>query len=90
MGILFHEKTFEGVSIYVTDFFLTTCPGICPMMTSNMSLIQETFKDDSKVQKISHSVTPEYDLVPVLKEYKGEGGYRQQVASGYGRQKNYL
>ena len=42
------------------------------MMTSNMSLIQEYFKDDSRVLLLSHSVTPEYDSVPVLKEYAKE------------------
>jgi len=71
LGDTISEKTFEG-KIYVTDFFFTTCPGICPMMTSNMSLIQEYFKDDSRVLLLSHSVTPEYDSVPVLKEYAKE------------------
>ena len=71
LGDTISEKTFEG-KVYVTDFFFTTCPGICPMMTSNMSLIQEAFKDDSRVLLLSHSVTPEYDSVPVLKEYAKE------------------
>ena len=26
--------------IYVTDFFFTTCPGICPKMTANMAMLQ--------------------------------------------------
>ena len=42
------------------------------MMTSNMSLIQEAFKDESRVLLLSHSVTPEYDSVPVLKDYAKE------------------
>lgn len=71
LGDTISEKTFEG-KIYVADFFFTTCPGICPMMTSNMSLIQEAFKEDSSVLLLSHSVTPELDSVPVLKEYAKE------------------
>jgi len=71
LGDSISEKTFEG-KVYVTDFFFTTCPGICPMMTSNMSLIQEDFKDESRVLLLSHSVTPEYDSVPVLKDYAKE------------------
>lgn len=62
------QKTFEN-KIYVTDFFFTTCPGICPMMTKNMNLVQEAFKDDDEVLMLSHSVTPNKDSVPQLKKY---------------------
>lgn len=71
LGDTISENTFKE-KVYVADFFFTMCPGICPMMTSNMSLIQEAFKDESKVLLLSHSVTPEYDSVPVLKEYAKE------------------
>ena len=71
LGDTISENTFKE-KVYVADFFFTTCPGICPMMTSNMSLIQEAFKDESRVLLLSHSVTPEYDSVPVLKEYAKE------------------
>jgi protein SCO1/2 len=73
LGDTISENTFKE-KVYVADFFFTTCPGICPMMTSNMSLIQEAFKDESRVLLLSHSVTPEYDSVPVLKEYAKEKG----------------
>ena len=62
------EKLFNN-KIYVADFFFTSCPGICPRMTANMNLIQETFKNDDEVLLISHSVTPETDSVSVLKDY---------------------
>ena len=62
------QKTFEG-KIYVTDFFFTTCPGICPKMTGNMSLVQEAFKNDDRLLILSHSVTPTKDSVPQLKKY---------------------
>ena len=71
------EKTFEG-KIYVADFFFTSCPGICPKMTSNMSLLQKAFLDDNEVLLLSHSVTPDYDSVSVLKEY----AHAHQVVSG--------
>lgn len=60
--------------IYVADFFFTSCPGICPKMTSNMSLLQQAFLDDTSVVLLSHSVTPERDSVPVLKAYAEEKG----------------
>ena len=68
LGDTISEKTFEG-KIYVADFFFTSCPGICPRMTSNMSLIQKAFKDDNTVLLLSHSVTPELDSVTILKTY---------------------
>lgn len=62
------NKTYEG-KIYVADFFFTSCPGICPRLAKNMRTLQEAFKDDDDVLLLSHSVTPEKDSVPVLKEY---------------------
>lgn len=59
---------FEG-KIYVTDFFFATCPTICPMMHANIAELQEEFKNEPKVMFLSHSVTPELDSVPVLKEH---------------------
>lgn len=67
------EKTVEG-KIYVADFFFTRCGSICPVMTTNMALIQERFKNTDEVLLLSHSVTPEMDSVPVLKKYAGEKG----------------
>ncbi len=67
------RQTFAG-KIYVTDFFFTTCPGICPKMTSNMSILQESFLDDADVLFLSHSVTPGEDSVPVLLDYAERNG----------------
>ncbi len=55
--------------IYIADFFFTTCPSICPIMTEHMVEIQKAIIDDPKVLLLSHSVTPEIDSVPVLKQY---------------------
>ncbi|WP_422083818.1 SCO family protein [Ulvibacterium sp.] len=68
LGDTVTQKTFEN-KIYVADFFFTSCPGICPKMTENMALVQEAFKEDKSVLLLSHSVTPEYDSVPVLRTY---------------------
>lgn len=61
-------KTFED-KIYVTDFFFTTCPGICPIMTANMGVVQQAFIKDTSVLLLSHSVTPSIDSVAQLKKY---------------------
>nr|WP_242527914.1 SCO family protein [Muricauda sp. CAU 1633] len=60
--------------IYVADFFFTTCPTICPIMTKNMAGIQEAIIDDPDVLLLSHSVTPVIDSVPQLKKYALEKG----------------
>ena len=62
------ERTFKR-KIYVTDFFFTTCPGICPKMTENMGILHDEFLKDKEVLLLSHSVTPDYDSVAILKEY---------------------
>jgi len=59
--------------IYVADFFFTTCPSICPIMTENMFYIQEkTVNKD--ILLVSYSVTPEIDSVAQLKKYAIEKG----------------
>ncbi|KGK32147.1 SCO family protein [Cellulophaga sp. E6(2014)] len=55
--------------IYIADFFFTTCPTICPIMTDNMGTIQQEILDDDEVMLLSHSVTPEIDSVTQLKAY---------------------
>ena len=60
--------------IYVSDFFFTTCPTICPIMTHNMAKIQKEFGEDDSVMLLSHSVTPEIDSVSVLRDYADEKG----------------
>ena len=62
------QKDFEG-NIYVADFFFATCPSICPIMSSNIAKLQETFKKEPAVMFLSHSVTPDIDSVAVLAEY---------------------
>lgn len=68
LGENFTEKDVDN-KLFVVDFFFTTCPGICPKMTNNMALVQEAFLEDDNVLLLSHSVTPEYDSIPVLKRY---------------------
>ena len=61
------EKTFEG-KIYVTDFFFTTCPSICPKMKQQMLRVYEKYKNDDRILLLSHSISRE-DSVPILKSY---------------------
>lgn len=67
-GNTISEETVNG-KIYVADFFFATCPGICPKMAGNMSIVQKAFEKDDQVLLLSHSVTPEQDSVSALKSY---------------------
>ncbi len=67
------EQTIEN-KIFIVDFFFTTCPGICPKMTTNMAVLQKEFLEDDDVILLSHSVTPEIDSIPTLKTYADAKG----------------
>jgi protein SCO1/2 len=62
------QDDYEG-KIYVADFFFTTCGSICPKMTANLFEVQKAIINNPKVMLLSHTVFPETDSVPVLKEY---------------------
>lgn len=64
--------------IYIADFFFTTCPTICPIMTGNMLKIQEQLKNDPDILLLSHTVIPVADSVPQLKKYALEKGVNDE------------
>jgi protein SCO1/2 len=54
---------------YVANFFFTTCPGICPKMTAQLSHVADSFRQNESVKIISFSVTPYIDSVAQLAMY---------------------
>ena len=72
LGNTVTQKKYEN-TIYVADFFFTTCQTICPKMTKNMHLLQKELKDKN-VLLLSHTVMPEIDSVPQLKKYADKKG----------------
>lgn len=77
-------KTFEN-SIYVADFFFTSCPSICPIMHRNLLEVYKKYKDNPEVMFLSHSIDTKYDTPSVLKSYAeklGISGNQWQFASG--------
>ncbi|WP_203256485.1 SCO family protein [Hyunsoonleella ulvae] len=78
------QDNYKG-KIYVADFFFTTCPTICPIMTDHMVKIQEKIINDDEVMLLSHSVTPEIDTVAQLKRYaikKGVNDKKWNLVTG--------
>ncbi len=64
-------QTFEG-KVYVTDFFFTTCPTICPKMTVQMARVQEALGEQEDFRILSHTVQPEVDSVETLAAYAAD------------------
>ena len=67
-GKLITQEFYEN-KIYVADFFFTTCPDICPIMTENMGYLQKELKNQTDILLVSFSVTPEVDSVDKLRVY---------------------
>ncbi|MCB0556986.1 MAG: SCO family protein [Phaeodactylibacter sp.] len=69
------NATFAGKA-YVADFFFTSCPTICPIMTHNMLRIYDHFKDNDKLLLLSHTIDPKRDSVARLRQYAENLGVR--------------
>lgn len=68
-GHVVNEHNVEG-KVYVTNYFFTTCKGICPKMNFNLSGVYNQFKNDKDFAILSHTSMPETDSVPLLKAYE--------------------
>lgn len=55
--------------IFVTDYFFTTCGGICPKMTTQLQRVQREFSSDPNFLTLSHTVNPSTDTVEVMYNY---------------------
>ena len=63
--------------VVVADFFFTRCPTICPALTRNMQLLQQSINNAQRVGDktpdflhfLSFSIDPERDSVPRLKQW---------------------
>ncbi|MFY0650502.1 MAG: SCO family protein [Cyclobacteriaceae bacterium] len=69
------NKTFDG-KIYVSDFFFTSCPTICPAMKKQMLRVYEKYLNNDQVAILSHTIDPSYDNVGVLKDYSERLGVK--------------
>jgi protein SCO1/2 len=69
-----HEGRMRGSEelngkITIVDFFFTSCPSICPIMSKEMERVDDAFRNDKRVQIYSISIDPDYDSPEVLKDY---------------------
>ena len=70
-SVPFDSKKLIG-KVHVADFMFTSCPGICPVMSSQMQRLQEMTKDFPPFQMLSFTVDPDRDTPSKLKEYAKE------------------
>jgi protein SCO1/2 len=56
--------------IWIADFMFTSCPTICPTMTTNMKYLSELTKDlQDQIQFLSFSIDPKRDKPAVFRKY---------------------
>lgn len=55
--------------IHVANFFFTSCPAICPAMIEQMKRFQELTNDIEELVIFSHTIDPERDSIPKLRQY---------------------
>lgn len=60
--------------VWVADFFYTTCPGPCPMLTSRLSEVHKATRDLAEVRLVSISTDPAKDTPEVLRQYAAKFG----------------
>ena len=65
----FGSKDLIG-KIHVANFIFTSCTNICPVMTTNMTKVENEFTNDEDVELVSFTVTPWIDGPELLKRYK--------------------
>jgi protein SCO1/2 len=68
-----NNQTFKDKA-YVTNFFFTKCPTICPITQRNMLRIYEKYRNDNRLMLLSHSIDTKYDTIPALKNYADKMG----------------
>jgi protein SCO1/2 len=74
-SVIIRNTDFDG-SIYVADFFFTTCNSICPIMHRNLLTVLEKYKGNIQVKFLSHSIDTKYDLPNRLKKYADKLGIK--------------
>lgn len=67
-GVRVTEHTLAD-RVTLVHFFFAKCVDICPTTTRNVAAALKAIGDDSRMQVLSYSLTPERDSVPALAEF---------------------
>lgn len=66
---------FDG-TIYVADFFFTSCPTICPTMHRNLLKVYQKYINNPQVKLASHTIDAKYDTPSRMKAYADKLGVK--------------
>jgi protein SCO1/2 len=72
-SLLISNEDYRG-KVFVVEFFFTSCPTICPVMTRNLVELQKEFGAGDDFGIASISINPDYDTPTVLKKYAEKYG----------------
>ena len=65
------SSTMFAGKLWVVDFFFTSCPTICPVMTTNLKKVNHALsRYKSEIQFISFTINPDYDQPSILRKYR--------------------
>jgi protein SCO1/2 len=70
-SIYVSDEDFKG-KVVVADFFFTSCPSICPVISAQMVRLQDLLSKENlqnEVKMLSHTVDPIHDKPNVLKKH---------------------
>lgn len=55
--------------VWVADFIFTHCAGTCPILSSNLSKLQDEWRGNPDFNLVSFTVDPKNDTVDTLRQY---------------------
>ncbi len=70
-GSIINEKQLND-KISIISFIFTQCDGACPIMSDNMSVLQERFSSSEDIQFFSITTDPEFDTLNVLSDFSSK------------------
>ena len=70
-GIRISSRDLRG-KVWIADFIFTSCPDICPMLTTQLANVERHFRDEPDVRFVSITVDPEVDTPARLLSYANE------------------
>lgn len=74
-SVVVTSKNFDG-TIYVADFFFTSCPTICPAMHRNLLKVYHKYLNNPQVKLASHTIDVKYDTPSRMKSYADKLGIK--------------
>jgi protein SCO1/2 len=67
-GATVTDQALRG-KVWVADFFFTSCPDVCPLLSAHLAEVQAHYAADDRVRLVSFSVDPGTDTPAVLAAY---------------------